>query len=244
MPGIIGCENKALTTPLLFDPGERWDYGINIDWAGKMVEAASGQKLGQYLQGQLLGPLGMDSTAFFITPGMRERLAQDPSARRRRRADARHGARDPAGARVRDGRRRALRHGRRLPEVRAHDAEPGQVRPRRAGAEARDRGADVEERHGRLQGLPAQDGDAAALQRRRVLPRHRQEVGPLLHDQQRRRRRPAARPAAWPGRASPTPTTGSTRRRASAASTPPRSCRSPTSRRCRCSTPSRRRSTS
>ena len=32
--------------PLLFDPGERWDYGINIDWAGKMVEATSGKKLG------------------------------------------------------------------------------------------------------------------------------------------------------------------------------------------------------
>ncbi len=76
VPGITGCENKALTTPLTFDPGERWDYGINIDWAGKMVEASSGQKLGQYLKDNLLGPLGMDSTAFFITPGMRERMAR------------------------------------------------------------------------------------------------------------------------------------------------------------------------
>jgi methyl acetate hydrolase len=76
VPGITGCENKALTTPLLFDPGERWDYGINIDWAGKMVEATSGQKLGQYLTDNVLGPLGMDSTAFFITPAMRERLAR------------------------------------------------------------------------------------------------------------------------------------------------------------------------
>jgi len=76
VPGITGCENKALTTPLLFDPGERWDYGINIDWAGKMVEATSGQKLGQYLRDNILGPLGMDSTAFFISPGMRERMAR------------------------------------------------------------------------------------------------------------------------------------------------------------------------
>jgi CubicO group peptidase (beta-lactamase class C family) len=60
----------------LFDPGERWDYGINIDWAGKMVEATSGKKLGQYLKDEVLGPLGMDSTAFFISPGMRERLAR------------------------------------------------------------------------------------------------------------------------------------------------------------------------
>jgi len=76
VPGITGCENKALTTPLLFDPGERWDYGINIDWAGKMVEATSGKKLGEYLKDNVLGPLGMDSTAFFITPAMRERLAR------------------------------------------------------------------------------------------------------------------------------------------------------------------------
>ncbi|CAN5675906.1 serine hydrolase domain-containing protein [soil metagenome] len=76
VPGITGCENKALTTPLLFDPGERWDYGINIDWAGKMVEATSGKKLGHYLKDNVLGPLGMDSTAFFITPAMRERLAR------------------------------------------------------------------------------------------------------------------------------------------------------------------------
>ena len=76
VPGITGCENKALTTPLLFDPGERWDYGINIDWAGKMVEAASGKTLGQYFRDELLGPLGMDSTGFFITPTMRERLAK------------------------------------------------------------------------------------------------------------------------------------------------------------------------
>src|SRR5512139_2085014 len=59
VPGVISCQNKALTTPLLFDPGERWQYGINIDWAGKMVEAASGKKLGQYMRDNILGPLGM-----------------------------------------------------------------------------------------------------------------------------------------------------------------------------------------
>jgi methyl acetate hydrolase len=48
-PGIITCENAALTTPLLFDPGERWGYGINTEWVGKIVEAVSGQRLGAYL---------------------------------------------------------------------------------------------------------------------------------------------------------------------------------------------------
>jgi methyl acetate hydrolase len=76
VPGVISCQNKALTTPLLFDPGERWFYGINIDWAGKMVEVASGKKLGQYMRDNILGPLGMDSTGFRITDSMRKRLAK------------------------------------------------------------------------------------------------------------------------------------------------------------------------
>jgi methyl acetate hydrolase len=76
LPGIITCQNAALRTPLLFDPGERWEYGISIDWVGKMVEAASGQKLGTYLSENVLAPLGMRDTAFRITPEMRRRLAK------------------------------------------------------------------------------------------------------------------------------------------------------------------------
>ena len=75
-PGIIECRDVCLTTPLAFDPGERWDYGIGIDWVGKMVEAVSGRRLGDHLRDCLLGPLGMDDTAFRITDGMRARLAR------------------------------------------------------------------------------------------------------------------------------------------------------------------------
>jgi CubicO group peptidase (beta-lactamase class C family) len=74
-PGITTCLNAALGTPLLFDPGEKWDYGINIDWAGKMVEAVSGQRLDRYLQDHLLGPLGMKDTSFKLSASQRERLA-------------------------------------------------------------------------------------------------------------------------------------------------------------------------
>jgi methyl acetate hydrolase len=74
-PGITTCTNAALTTPLLFDPGEGWEYGINIDWAGKMVEAASGQRLDAYLQSNVLGPLGMKDTSFKLSPSQRARLA-------------------------------------------------------------------------------------------------------------------------------------------------------------------------
>jgi methyl acetate hydrolase len=74
-PGITTCTNAALTTPLLFDPGDRWEYGINIDWAGKMVEAVSGQKLDRYFQDHILGPLGMTDTGFKLGASQRARLS-------------------------------------------------------------------------------------------------------------------------------------------------------------------------
>jgi methyl acetate hydrolase len=74
-PGITTCTNAALTTPLLFDPGDRWEYGINIDWAGKMVEAVSGQKLDRYFQDNIFGPLGMKDTSFKLSPSQQARLA-------------------------------------------------------------------------------------------------------------------------------------------------------------------------
>lgn len=75
-PPIISCQHTALGTPLTFDPGERWDYGISLDWAGRLVEAASGQRLGQYMHENLFAPLGMADTAFQIRPDMRARLAK------------------------------------------------------------------------------------------------------------------------------------------------------------------------
>lgn len=75
LPPIISCQNATLQLPLLFDPGERWEYGINIDWVGKIVEAVSGKRLGAYLAENVLGPLGMNDTAFRLTPAMRQRLA-------------------------------------------------------------------------------------------------------------------------------------------------------------------------
>ncbi len=75
IPGIITCQNAALALPLIFDPGERWDYGINIDWVGKAVERVSGQKLGMYFAEHLFGPIGMNDSGFRLTPDHRARLA-------------------------------------------------------------------------------------------------------------------------------------------------------------------------
>ena len=75
VPGIISCQNAALALPLVFDPGEKWDYGINIDWAGKAVERVSRQSLSAYFDEHLFGPIGMTDTGFKLSPERRERLA-------------------------------------------------------------------------------------------------------------------------------------------------------------------------
>jgi methyl acetate hydrolase len=73
-PGVITCKNAALRTPLMTDPGTRWEYGTNIDFVGKAVEAVSGQRLDAYLRENLFGPLGMTDTGFRIGEAERKRL--------------------------------------------------------------------------------------------------------------------------------------------------------------------------
>lgn len=74
-PGVIECRTVTLMTPLVFDPGERWEYGINIDWAGQLVERLSGQRLEQYFKEHIFVPLHMRDSGFVIGPSQRERLA-------------------------------------------------------------------------------------------------------------------------------------------------------------------------
>ena len=74
IPGITTCQNAALKTPLASDPGTRWEYGTNIDFVGKAVEAASGKRLDAYLRDHMFAPLGMSDTGFKITDDMRRRL--------------------------------------------------------------------------------------------------------------------------------------------------------------------------
>src|ERR1700681_1617666 len=73
-PGITTCQNAALKTPLMTDPGTRWEYGTNIDFVGKAVEAASGERLDAYLRDHIFTPLGMTDTGFKIGESQRKRL--------------------------------------------------------------------------------------------------------------------------------------------------------------------------
>lgn len=74
-PSILSGKLAALRRPLAFDPGERWEYGISIDWIGRIVEALSGQSLDAYLREQVFAPLGMDDTGFVPTPEQQTRHA-------------------------------------------------------------------------------------------------------------------------------------------------------------------------
>ncbi|MCA4963655.1 serine hydrolase domain-containing protein [Pseudomonas sp. Y24-6] len=74
-PSIISGSLAALKTPLLFEPGEQWEYGSNMDWAGLVVEAITGKRLGEVMQQRIFEPLGMTDTAFTMTPSMLQRRA-------------------------------------------------------------------------------------------------------------------------------------------------------------------------
>ena len=81
----------APLTPLIFEPGTRWQYGTGLDWTGRLVEAVSGLTLEQYMQRNILQPLGMKDTTFVLPADKFDRLVG--SYRRQRdgslKADAR-----------------------------------------------------------------------------------------------------------------------------------------------------------
>jgi methyl acetate hydrolase len=74
-PSVITASKACLMTPLLFDPGERWEYGTNLDWCGQIVEAITGSRLGDVFRTRIFEPLGMRDTTFELTDAMRKKLA-------------------------------------------------------------------------------------------------------------------------------------------------------------------------
>jgi methyl acetate hydrolase len=65
----------APPTPLMFDPGTRWQYGTSIDWVGRIIEAIGGEPLDVYFRKHILDPLGMNDTTFVLAPQQRQREA-------------------------------------------------------------------------------------------------------------------------------------------------------------------------
>lgn len=74
VPSIYQGGDGFLKAPLLFDPGSRWEYGISVDWLGKLVEAVSKQTLEEYFRQHIFEPLGMSSSFFNIPAEKQSRL--------------------------------------------------------------------------------------------------------------------------------------------------------------------------
>lgn len=70
---VLSGSNEVFRAPLLADPGTRLEYGIGTDWLGKVVEAVAGTTLDVVVKEHVTGPLGMDETAFAMSPDQRER---------------------------------------------------------------------------------------------------------------------------------------------------------------------------
>lgn len=65
-PSVITSSRASIETPILFDPGEQWEYGTNLDWAGQVVEGITGKRLGEVMRERVFEPLGMTDSGFVL----------------------------------------------------------------------------------------------------------------------------------------------------------------------------------
>jgi methyl acetate hydrolase len=72
---ILSGLETAMNYPLLFEPGTRWDYGVGIDWLGRVVEKVDGRRIDRFCREEIFEPLRMPDTAFEVEPHMAARLA-------------------------------------------------------------------------------------------------------------------------------------------------------------------------
>jgi CubicO group peptidase (beta-lactamase class C family) len=73
---FTGEESAITSSPMVNQPGTMWEYGINLDWAGIILERVTGQKLGEYFQQHIFKPLGIESTTMFPTKEMKANFSQ------------------------------------------------------------------------------------------------------------------------------------------------------------------------
>jgi CubicO group peptidase (beta-lactamase class C family) len=80
--GLTPCDQslaenvrRLARLPLLHQPGTAWEYGLNTDVLGRLVEVVSGQSLSAFLAARIFAPLGMNDTHFVLPETKRNRLA-------------------------------------------------------------------------------------------------------------------------------------------------------------------------
>jgi CubicO group peptidase (beta-lactamase class C family) len=66
---------KALgKLPLSYQPGEKWQYGLNTDLLGCLIEVISGMSLEDFFKKNIFDPLGMKDTYFNVPASKADRL--------------------------------------------------------------------------------------------------------------------------------------------------------------------------
>jgi len=73
IPTVKSSTFESIRTVLLHDPGERWTYGVSIDWLGRIVEALRGKRLGEVMKERIFEPLGMVDIGFEMSDAMAAR---------------------------------------------------------------------------------------------------------------------------------------------------------------------------
>jgi CubicO group peptidase (beta-lactamase class C family) len=84
-PGVIDFDIRDLNpaefvdrlskVPLQHQPGTTWEYSLSSDLLGRVVEVASGKRLGDFLAERVFRPLKMNDTAFYVPEDKANRLA-------------------------------------------------------------------------------------------------------------------------------------------------------------------------
>src|SRR5947199_6219575 len=72
--GLSEMVDQLAKLPLDFSPGTAWNYSVAIDVLGYLVEKLSGVSFGEFLRTRLFEPLGMNDTAFWVSPDKTERF--------------------------------------------------------------------------------------------------------------------------------------------------------------------------
>ena len=76
-PDLLADKMKVLARmPLVFDPGDGYNYGLSIDVLGYLVEIISGKSLNEFMKERLFDPLGMEDTHFYLPEEKYDRLVK------------------------------------------------------------------------------------------------------------------------------------------------------------------------
>jgi CubicO group peptidase (beta-lactamase class C family) len=75
LPTLFTWTDDFLAAPLVFDPGARFEYGISVDWLGRIVESVSGQSLEAYMRTSIFEPLRMNDTFFNVPADKLQRVS-------------------------------------------------------------------------------------------------------------------------------------------------------------------------